>query len=76
MTLLLHQEVYMFLTLSSTLSTLTTYNPFIMVLAILIALLLNEWLNTLDLGFGRACFAYVFPSIVVAQCAHGLPRLT
>ncbi|KJA17412.1 hypothetical protein HYPSUDRAFT_79708 [Hypholoma sublateritium FD-334 SS-4] len=42
MTLLLRQELFMFLAIST----------------ILVALLLNAWLNTLDLGFGRACFAW------------------
>ncbi len=36
----------------------------------LITVLMNAWLNHMDLGFGRACFAYVIPLIEVVECSH------
>ena len=75
MTLLLRQEVYMFLVISSayslasedTCSLISLINADI---AMLIAVLMNAWLNHMDLGFGRACFAYVIPWIQVVECSH------
>ena len=75
MTLLLRQEVYMFLVISSayslasedTCSFISLINADI---AMLIAVLMNAWLNHMDLGFGRACFAYVIPLIEVSEYFH------
>ena len=63
MALLLRQEVYMFLAISSAYSPVPedTCNLINAAIAMLIALLMNAWLNHMDLGFGRACFAYVIP---------------
>ena len=63
MALLLRQEVYMFLAISSAYSLVPedACNLINAAIAMLIALLMNAWLNHMDLGFGRACFAYVIP---------------